>query len=59
MEKNLKKYISIIAPCCYTPETNTIFVNQLYFNLTKKRRRKKIIKKQKFILILCISNYVD
>ena len=40
MEKNLKKniylyiymYIYVYESLCYTPETSTYIVNQLYFN---------------------------
>ena len=46
MEKNQKKriyinkYIYITESLCCTPETNNI-VSQLYFNLKKKKERKR------------------
>ena len=37
-------------PCCCTPETKAIFVNQLQFNLTKKKKKKENHQKTKVSL---------
>ena len=33
-------HLIVGSPCC-TPETNTIFYSQLYFNLKKKKKKKQ------------------